>query len=1047
VPGNARRRVVARYALAVVTVAAAFAAKSVLEPLTGTGAPFVLFFGAVAATSVWAGGGPGICATLLSLPLGAYVFVVRAGYTESQAITQASLFAFDGLIIVYLSSLMVRARRAAEDSEARQRDLIDLAPDAFFLADLEGRFTDVNQSACRLLGYGREELVGKTIVDVIPSEDIPRLEAVRAALLVPGRVDRAEWNLRRKDGTLVPVEVCANILRGGRWQAFVRDISERKRIEDERLVAVALLDNSSDFIGIADPSGRPIYLNPAGRRMVGLPADYPIETTEIPQYYPAELRSFAADVIVKSMAERGRWSGQTYFRHWQTEAAIPVSDEHFMIRDPSSGRILGMGTVTRDISDMRRAASEREELLAREQAARKQAETANAELRESEERFRLTIDEAPIGMALVALDGRFVRVNAALCEIVGYTADELQHLKFQDITFPDDLDSDLTLVDRMFRGEIPRYQLEKRYVRKDGEVVPVMLSGSVLRGQDGAPLYGIAQVEDIRERKRSEQALRLSEARFSGIISISADAIISIDEEQKIVLFNDGAQRIFGHRRSDVLGQPLDFLIPERFRAAHRQHVATFAAGEVAARRMGERMATIMGLRRTGEEFPAEAAISKLAVDGQTILTVALRDITDRKRVEDDQRFLAEAGAVLASSLDYEQTLRNLGELMVRDFADWCIVDIVENGDRTRRLKVVSARADQAPLAAQFEHLHLDRRLPHLAGLVLQDRRPFLIESVSPERLAALSQNEEHLAILRTIGPRSIMGLPLLIRGQLQGVLILISTSRAYRDEDLRVAEALAERAALAIENGRLYQASVHAAQLRDEVLGVVAHDLRNPVAAILMQATALDRAQTEGEDRTQKAAQRIVRAADRMNRLIGDLLDVSLIEAGQLPVERERLSPRQFIADSVEQQRPLAANASLEIRVELSDELPDVWGDPHRLNQVLENLIGNAIKFTPVQGRITVGASPRDGEALFWVADTGCGISEDGLPHVFDRFWQARKGARQGVGLGLPITRGIIEAHGGRIWVESALGRGTVFFFTLPAAPAGEAPRPETLH
>jgi PAS domain S-box-containing protein len=1038
---------VARYAFAVVTVAAAFAAKSVLEPLTGTGAPFVLFFGAVAATSVWAGGGPGICATLLSLPLGAYVFVVRAGYTESQAITQASLFAFDGLIIVYLSSLMVRARRAAEASEARQRDLIDLAPDAFFLADLEGRFTDVNQSACRLLGYAREELVGKTIVDIIPSEDIPRLEAVRAALLVPGRVDRAEWNLRRKDGTLVPVEVCANILRGGRWQAFVRDISERKRIEDERLVAVALLDNSSDFIGIADPSGRPTYLNPAGRRMVGLPADYPIEKTEIPQYYPAELRSFAADVIVKSMAERGRWSGETYFRHWQTEAAIPVSDEHFMIRDPSSGRILGLGTVTRDISDMRRAASEREELLAREQAARKQAETANAELRESEERFRLTIDEAPIGMALVALDGRFVRVNAALCEIVGYTADELQHLKFQDITFPDDLDSDLTLVDRMFRGEIPRYQLEQRYVRQDGEVVPVMLSGSVLRGQDGAPLYGIAQVEDIRERKRSEQALRLSEARFSGIISISADAIISIDEEQKIVLFNDGAQRIFGHRRSDVLGQPLDLLIPERFRAVHRQHVATFAAGEVAARRMGERMATIMGLRRTGEEFPAEAAISKLAVDGQTILTVALRDITDRKRVEDDQRFLAEAGAVLASSLDYEQTLRNLGELMVRDFADWCIVDIVENDDRTRRLKVVSARADQAPLAAQFEHLHLDRRLPHLAGLVLQNRRPFLIESVSPERLAALSQNEEHLAILRTIGPRSIMGLPLLIRGQLQGVLILISTSRAYRDEDLRVAEALAERAALAIENGRLYQASVHATQLREEVLGVVAHDLRNPVAAILMQARALQRAQTEREDRTQKAAQRIVRAADRMNRLIGDLLDVSLIEAGQLPVERERLSPRQFITESVEQQRPLAANASLEIRLELSDGLPDVWGDPHRLNQVLENLIGNAIKFTPVQGRIMVGASPRDGEALFWVADTGCGISEDGLSHVFDRFWQARKGARQGAGLGLPITRGIIEAHGGRIWVESTLGRGTVFFFTLPAAPTAEAPRPETLH
>ena len=200
-------------------------------------------------------------------------------------------------------------------------------------------------------GYGREELIGKTIADIIPPEDVPRLEAVRAALLVPGQVERGEWRHRRKDGTLIPVEVSANILPGGRWQAFIRDISERRRIEDERQVLVSLIENSSDFIGVADPSGKPIYLNPAGRRMVGLPADYPVEKTQIPEYYPAEERAFASDVILKAMMERGRWSGETYFRHWQTEAGDSVSDEHFMIRDPSGQRVLGMGTVTRDISN------------------------------------------------------------------------------------------------------------------------------------------------------------------------------------------------------------------------------------------------------------------------------------------------------------------------------------------------------------------------------------------------------------------------------------------------------------------------------------------------------------------------------------------------------------------------------------------------------------------------------------------------------------------------------------------------------------------------
>src|SRR5262249_7323524 len=142
------------------------------------------------------------------------------------------------------------------------------------------------------------------------------------------------------------------------WQAFVRDISERKRIEDERQVFVSFLENCADFIGIADPNGKPVYVNPAGRRMVGLPVDLPLEKTRIPDYYSPDQRAFASDVIVRSMIEQGRWHGETYFRHWQTQEAIPVSDEHFTIRDPETGRLLGMGTITRDITDQKRIENE-----------------------------------------------------------------------------------------------------------------------------------------------------------------------------------------------------------------------------------------------------------------------------------------------------------------------------------------------------------------------------------------------------------------------------------------------------------------------------------------------------------------------------------------------------------------------------------------------------------------------------------------------------------------------------------------------------------------
>src|SRR5262249_3770285 len=240
-------------------------------------------------------------------------------------------------------------------------------------------------------------------------------------------------------------------------------------------------------------------------------------------------------------------------------------------------------------------------------------------------------------MALVALDGRFLRVNRALCEIVGYSPDELTALTYRAITHPDDVDADVVAAGQLATGDIPRYQMEKRYIRKDGSTVDVQLAVSILRGRDGASLYFISQIEDITERKRAENALRFSEAKFSGIVSIAADAIISVDARQEITIFNEGAEHIFGYSRSEVIGQPLEMLIPERLRAVHRRHFADFAASPEAARKMGQR-SDVYGLRRNGHEFPAEASISKVVVDGATLFSVVLRDITEPKVAEEALR-------------------------------------------------------------------------------------------------------------------------------------------------------------------------------------------------------------------------------------------------------------------------------------------------------------------------------------------------------------------------------------------------------------------------
>jgi PAS domain S-box-containing protein len=939
-------------------------------------------------------------------------------------------------ILVLLRDITERlqAESARRQSEERFRLIVNGVRDyAIFMLDLKAQVASWNSGAERLYGYRADEIMRKHVSIFFPPEDVERgvpRNTVEAAAK-HGSVEGEGWRLRRdRSRFLVNFEYSTLYDDLGEPSGFAvvtRDVTERRRRDDERQLLVSLLENSHDFIGLADPSGKPIWVNVAGLRMVGLPPDYPVEQTRITEYYAPDEREFAVDEILKSTVERGRWRGETYFRNWQTGEAIPVSTEQFMIRDASGTRVLGIGTITRDISEARRISDQ---------------------LRQSEERFRLTIDEAPIGMALVELDGRFARVNRRLCEIVGYTASELEQLKFQDITHPADVGRDVALAKRLASGEIPRIELEKRYIRKDGEIVTILLSSSVLRAGDGTPLYFIAQLEDITERKRAERALLFSEARFSGIVSISADAIISVDENQRITLFNQGAEAIFGYSSAEAIGAPLDILIPERLREAHRQHVARFAAGDVPARRMGERITSILGRRKTGEEFPAEAAISKLAVDGSTILTVALRDVTDRKRIEKQHKLLADAADLLSGSLDYEQNFAAVGQLVVREFADWCIVDVVERDERPRRLRVLCADPSQASLCAQLEQLPLDRRQPHLVRPPIDTKRPFLIERVTAEDVESFAQSAEHLRLLRALEPRSLMGVPLLIRGELFGVLVFISStsSRRYGPADLAFGEALAARAALAIQNGRLYQQAVHATQLRDEVLGVVAHDLRNPLFAIRMQSKLSQRRAPEAERRNQKPNEMIQRSADRMNHLIQDLLDFSAIESGQLGIERSRVSPREVLMECLEVQRPLAATASvsLEARLDQGGALPDVWGDQQRLLQALENLIGNATKFTPPGGQVTIGAAPREGEVLFWVADTGCGISPEGLEHVFDRFWQAKRGGGKGAGLGLSITRGIVQAHGGRIWVESTPGRGTTFFFTVPQAPHAEALRPQ---
>ena len=358
---------------------------------------------------------------------------------------------------------------------------------------------------------------------------------------------------------------------------------------------------------------------------------------------------------------------------------------------------------------------------------------------------------------------------------------------------------------------------------------------------------------------------RLTEFLLSDIVAIAADAIICIDAEQNITLFNDGAEAIFGWTADEVMGKSLDTLLPERFRAGHRAHVERFGRSKENARRMGERR-EIAGLRKNGEEFPAEAAIAKVHMGDSVVYSVVLRDIT--------------------------------------------------------------------------EQVQLHKRL-----------------------------------------------------------------QRAVR--------------------------------ARDETVGVVAHDLRNPVSAVKMLAAALmTGAEWETLSAERRERVRLIReAALQMDRLIQDLLDVTRVESGRLAINPEPLTSVALLDGAMQTLRPLIEDAGLALQVDVPSALPKVSADPERVGQVLSNLIGNALKFTPPGGSIHVTAAVDGDMVRVSVRDTGSGIAREQLPHLFERYWEGTPSAirSKGAGLGLPIAKGIVAAHGGRLWVDSEPGRGSTFHFTLP--------------
>ncbi len=541
--------------------------------------------------------------------------------------------------------------------------------------------------------------------------------------------------------------------------------------------------------------------------------------------------------------------------------------------------------------------------------------------------------------------------------------------------------------------------------------------------------------------RRAQEELEQSRNRYAELYDFAPVGYCTLDAAGVIEEVNLTAAAMLGYDRGPLVGAPLGLMLP----AAQRQRFQAFLAQRRAEATEGTLEVTLAG--RPGAALAAQLVVTPrrpVAGGPGSGFLVALIDIRPLKQLEARLRFLADVSELVGSGIELEGTLGRVSALAVPFLADLCFVDLLDEAGTISRLE--PAFADPSRSAVLGPGLR--------AAATGEPGTPQTraITSCVGRLYPALAQLGQELGpghplaeVLASAGAHSMMVVPLMTRGRTLGALTFATcdAARRYDLSDLAFAEEIARRAAMSLDNARLLARQQRDTRAREDLLAVVSHDLKTPLSVIAMSIGSAMRGFTEANDRRQSGRRdlsRALRATERMAVLINDLLDAASIDAGQFAVDAGRMPLPALVTDAVELFVPLASAKDVSLSATCG-EVAEVLGDPGRVQQVLANLLGNAIKFTPPGGAISVGADPAGDYVRVWVRDSGPGIPAAQAVHVFDRFWKAERSRRGGSGLGLFIARGIVAAHGGRIWVEQAAAGGSCFSFTLARAAATAPP------
>ncbi len=1050
-----------RYGLAVVSTLIATGVRWGLERYLGEDVPFLTYFPAVFVTALLAGFGPALVTVAFSGLIATFFIIPPAGHPLPHELANwlaLALFCFFGVGTAFLSEGMRRKSEQVHQEWERFSVTLSSVGDGVIVTDELGRVMFLNPVAETLTGWTLAEAQGQPLEFVFSvvneKTGAPAENPVSQALKLGAIVGLANHTiLIAKDGTRRAIDDSAAPLRDRSGDIIgvvlvFRDVSHTRAAQLERARLAALVGSSEDAILGLTLDGVITDWNEGAERLFGYLAEeiagQSIFSTIVPQGGQQEV----CDVLGRI---RQGEAGQHYetLRKCKDGRLIPVSIHVSPIQD-ADGDVIGASAIDRDIS------------LLWETERRRNARLAVTQILAQERSIEKALAEILAAMcsALEWDVGCLWRVqsdeNVLRCQ--EFWQKPSQNVQaFRTVTLEAEFSREQSLPGRVWSRSEPLWisdvVLDPTFLRASeaevsglhgGFACPVAIDDQFLgvieffsheiQAPDEDLLEMMAtlggQIGQFIERRETEQKHRRKEQELDDFFENAAVGLHWVEPDGTILRVNQAELDLLGYVKEEYVG-----------RSIREFHADPPVIEDILSRlAAGEQLRDYEARMRCKDGTIKQVLIDSngLWEDGKFIHSRCFtRDISKRKRMEDSLRFLAEASKSLATLVDYRSTLQKVAYLAVPSFADWCAVDMLDEGGTLQRLAVAHQDPDQVHLAEEIFRRYPPRPDTCVGVMkVLRTGEPDLVTQIDHDMLAKAAQSEEHLRLLQQLHLQSFLCVPLAGKDRVLGVMSFVfsDSGRRYKAEDLSLAEDLAHRAVIAVENARLYQELKVADRRKDEFLAMLAHELRNPLAPICSGLDILAMDESDGHLETIKLMQDQV---EHVVRLVDDLLDMSRIMRGRIELRKEPVELSMLVQRSVATVQPLVEGLHQKLIVSLPEEPLWLNADPVRIVQVFENLLNNASKYTETEGRIELTAERQDGQVVVKVHDTGVGIEPDLLPHVFDLFTQSARSldrAQGGLGIGLTLVKRLVEFHGGTVSAESeGSGRGSTFLVQLP--------------